>query len=88
MLEVIVRKVERENDDKEEYEAPAPDPLPRSMALVADKKSTNDIMEAEDNADANENSRDNGVRSGTICHIWPFDLGMGWGPSSGLRVRC
>ena len=79
MLELIIKKVEREpeNDVREVYEVPKAMALKKSMEMEQEEVNTQD------------SSQDNGgASSGTTCHIWPFDLGMGWGPSSGLKVKC
>ena len=80
MLDIILKEFKGE---EEQELAAAPRALvasPRALALT--QKKSADI---EGTATANTQ---NGGRSTVDCKIWPWDMGMGFGPNSGLRVRC
>ena len=84
MMEIIMREFKGE---EEEFEVVAASPRalvnsPRALAMQTTQKKSSD-----DEGTAN-NSRTSGGGSTVDCKIWPWDMGMGFGPNSGLRVRC
>ena len=72
MLEIILKEV-KGADANEALAAP------RALALQTARKKS---AEQEANAQTNRGG------SSVDCKIWPWDMGMGFGPNSGLRVRC
>ena len=84
MMEIILREFKGEEEDKEDVAA-SPRTLvnsPRALALQTTQKKSPDDEETANN------SRISGGGSTVDCKIWPWDMGMGFGPNSGLRVRC
>ena len=76
MLEIILNEV-KGTEDQEAY-------APRAMALQTARKKSAD----QEAALAGANTQANRGGSSVDCKIWPWDMGMGFGPNSGLRVRC
>ena len=77
MLDIILREVTGEEEEYGEVAA-----TPRAMALMTTQKKSAVDEEAA------SNSQSSGGGSTAPCKIWPWDMGMGFGPNSGLRVRC
>ena len=78
MLEIILKEVK----GVEAIEASA---APKALALQTARKKSSD-QEAALAAGSAQANRGGG--SSVDCKIWPWDMGMGFGPNSGLRVRC
>ena len=75
MLDIILKEVK----GAETNEAATAAATPRALALQTARKKSSD---QEESTQANRGG------SSVDCKIWPWDMGMGFGPNSGLRVRC
>ena len=80
MLDIILKEFKGEEEQELAASPRALVASPRALALTQKKSADN-----EGTAIANSQ---NGGRSTVDCKIWPWDMGMGFGPNSGLRVRC
>ena len=80
MLDIILKEFKGEEEQELVASPRALVASPRALALTQKKSADN-----EGTATANSQ---NGGRSTVDCKIWPWDMGMGFGPNSGLRVRC
>ena len=81
MMDIILKEIKGEENEEVAASSRAPVATPRALALMTTQKKSSDY-------DGTANYGGNSPPAPSPCKIWPWDMGMGFGPNSGLRVRC